>query len=161
MNMKEIKIYSVEVFNLNTTAMYCGKPVPKGCLGIKISRRPEFIYQRIGNHFVAHDSGIVHHYTYSPGTKEGFAGREITIPVSGVGKVFRDKGVTRMTFKGSLWNSADGAKAAKDLLGEEIYSIGIAAPRDRGYASAMITKSFLDRLSRVVVIGQAEQSPLI
>ena len=157
----EIKIYAVEVFNLNSEGMFCGEPVPKGCLGVHLDRNPRFMYQQIGNCFVAHDGGLVSCYELKAGTNKGFAGRPITLPVTGQGKVFKNKGVTHKTFVGSLWDTSVATKAASDLLGEPVRRVGIRARLDKTYFSCLATRSFLNRLSRVVVLGEPEQSPLI
>lgn len=156
-----IKIYSVEVFNLNSTAMFCGEPVPKGCLGIQVSREPKFVYRRVGNFFIAEDGGFAHYYEYKPGTTKGFAGAKITLPVAGIGKVFKNKGITRVQFTGSLWDTFEARQAAERELGGPLRSIGVRTRMDGCYSALSATKGLMDRLARVVVLGSPEQSPLI
>ncbi|MCG6228756.1 hypothetical protein [Vibrio furnissii] len=160
-----MKIYSIEVFNLNTTGVFCGEPVPKGCLGVVVDKVEHSEYQCLdGDTFYSNCGGIVSVYGYIPGSTEGFAGRKIILPVREQSKVFKNKtGITRKVFNGSLWSSYQANQKVAKHLGTKLFSIGVreAGDRCKVYCAHEATQEFIDRISKVVVIGDAQQSPLI
>lgn len=160
-----MKIFSVEVFNLNTTGKYSGEPIPKGCLGVKVDKYKFDAYHDIGNGVLfAECEGLLSVFHHLPGTKDGFAGRLITLPVIENSIISsRIKARRVKTFKGSLWDSADACRAVAQHLGCKLFSIGVrqSADRDNLYCSVMATDSFMQRLEKVVVLGAPQQSPLI
>ncbi len=58
-----MKIHSIEIFNLNTTGVFYGQPVPKGCIGVVVDSVEFNEYRDIGcNVFIAECNGLVHCY---------------------------------------------------------------------------------------------------
>ncbi|EGR4294215.1 hypothetical protein DDN98_10540 [Vibrio cholerae] len=160
-----MKIFSIEVFNLNTTGVFCGEPIPKGCLGVVVDKIEHREYQCLdGDTFYSNCEGIISVYRYVPGSTGGFGGRTIILPVREQSKVFKNKtGITRKIFKGSLWSSYQANEKVAKHLGTKIFSIGARELGDscRVYCSYEATQEFIDRISKVVVIGEAQHSPLI
>lgn len=158
-------IYSAEVFNLGTTAKFSNSPVPKGCLGVTVDSYRFDTFHELGRGIFFSDcGGLVNVYKHSPGTKDGFAGRRIVLPVVEPSVMFpRIKAVRRRVFDGSLWSSWEADLQVAKHLGTSLTSIGV---RDlsggyRSYCSALATTEFLNRLAKVVVLGEPQQSPLI
>lgn len=158
-------IYSVEVFNLGTSAMHPGQPVPKGCLGVVVDKCNFDIYYELpGGVFYSECDGLLSIFKHSPGTKDGFGGREITLPIMEPSVTFPRKKARRiMVFQGSLWSSASASSAVEKHLGTTITSIGVRESNDRYkvYSSARATREFMERISRVVILGEPESSPLL
>lgn len=160
----KLPIYSVEVFNLNTNGVFCGQPVPKGCLGIKTGNIKHKPYKQVGNVFYSESSGIVSAYEHKEGTTNGFAGRKITLLVEEPSKLFRNKKViVSKEFNGSLWDTADAWRTAEKDLDTELFRVGIREKKENLnlYTSYHVTKEFMDRLSNIVVLGEPKQSPLV
>lgn len=160
-----MKIISIEVFNLNTTGCHVCQPVPKGCLGVVVDRYKFDLYQELpGGVYFSECGGLVNIYKHSPGTKDGFAGRTIALAVMEPSVISKNIMARRIrVFKGSLWDSHLADKAVSKHLGTTLRSIGVRDLSDRYkvYCSAKATEHFMSRISKVVVLGEAEQSPLL
>ncbi|BEH73352.1 hypothetical protein [Edwardsiella tarda] len=160
-----MKILSIEVFNLSGIGEFTGQPVPKGCLGVVVDQLKFDMYNELnGNIFYSECGGIVSVYKHVPGTKEGFAGRTIILPVMENSVISNKIKARRLkVFKGSLWKSFDAEMAVAKHLGTNIREIGIrqASDRYRVYCACMATEEFLKRISRVVVLGKPESSPTL
>lgn len=149
-----MKIYAIEINNLSSDGMFCGQAVPRGCLNIVVDKIPEMIYQKTGNTYWAHSDGLVSAFQHSPGTTGGFADREITLPVMGLGVVFKSKGVTKVKFKGDLWDSGDASRTVMKELNCTIRSIGVKSGNDRGcYSSFQATSHLIEEIGKHVVLG--------
>lgn len=160
-----MKIYSIEIFNLGTTAMHPAQPVPKGCLGVIVDKYKFDIYHELpGGVFYSECDGLLSIYKHLPGTSDGFGGRKIALPVIESSVIYPKKIARRVRlFKGSLWSSAEAGRIVEKHLGTTITSIGVRACNDRYqvYSAVSATKEFMDRISRVVVLGEPECSPLL
>lgn len=160
-----MKIYSIEVFNLGGTGMHCAQPVPKGCLGVMVDNCKFDIYHELpGGVFYSECDGLLSIYKNLPGTSDGFAGREIALPVIEP-SVISPRIIARRVriFKGSLWSSAEAVRIVAKHLSTTITNIGVREcnARYQVYSAVSATKEFMDRISRVVVLGEPESSPLL
>lgn len=72
--------------------------------------KPEFKYERVDNFFFAHDGPVFNSYHYSPGTKDGFAGGQVKLPMA--------DGSLGVPESGSMWSSGQAACAHYFGLGE-------------------------------------------
>lgn len=160
-----MKIISIEVFNLNSTGCHAGQPVPKGCLGVVVDRYKFDLYQELpGGVYFSECGGLVNIYKHSPGTKDGFAGRTIALAVMEPSVISKKIMARRIRiFEGSLWDSHLADKAVALHLGTTLRSIGVRdlASRYQVYCSAKATEHFMNRLSKLVILGNAESSPLL
>lgn len=153
------KIFAIEINNL-TPGIWCGQPIPKGCLNVRVDHMPMFTeYKQVGNVIWAETEDFVSCYMYEAGSTRGFAGRSITLPITGIGKVFKNKGVTRVTYKGSLWDSAEAVRTVEKLIGQRIWHIGVRTGISGCYSAIYAKQSFLDRMAKCIVFGTPEQSP--
>jgi len=160
-----MKIYSIEIFNLNNTGTFAGQPVPKGCLGVVVDKISFDLYQQLpGGVFFSECDGILSIYKHSPGAIEGLSGREVIIPVAEPSLISSKIMARRLrVFKGSLRSSAEARLVVAKHLCTGINRIAI---RERNakydtYCAAVATDEFISRISGVVVIGDAESSPLL
>ncbi len=160
-----MQIYSIEIYNLGTTAMHSASPLPKGCLGVVVDKCKFDIYHELpGGVFYSECDGLLSIYHHVPGSTEGFGGRVMALPVMEPSVTFpRIKARRVKTFKGSLWSSAEAGRAVEKHLGTKITNIGVREHSDRlrVYYAAEATAEFLERVSRVVVLGKPECSPLL
>ena len=160
-----MKIYSIEVFNLGTEAMHCAQPIPKGCLGVVVDKYGFDLYQSLpGGVFYSECDGLLSIYKHVPGSTDGFGGRTITLPILEPSVISKNITARRMkVFKGSLWASVEAGRIVEGHLETTITSIGVRQCNDRYqvYSEVSATKEFMDRLSRVVILGQPECSPLL
>lgn len=160
-----MKIISIEVFNLNSTGCHGGQPIPKGCLGVVVDHCKFDLYQSLpGGVYFSESGGLVNIYHHSPGTTEGFAGRSIALPVMEPSVISKKIMARRIkVFKGSLWDSHEATKVVAKHLGTTLRRIGVRDLSDRYkvYSSSMATEEFMSRLSKVIVLGKAESSPLL
>lgn len=155
------KIYAIELNNLSS-GIHGGQPIPKGCLNVQIDRLPKFEFYRIhGRTLWAETEDFVSCYSHVPGSRDGFAGREIVLPVLGLGKVFSHKGVTRVSYKGSLWDSVEAVRDVQAITGQKLWSIGVRTGINGCYCSVYAKQSFLDRMAKCIVFGPPEQSPVL
>jgi len=72
-----------------------GNTVYPGSLHLLVDEIPDVIFKKIGNFFYGEKDGYVQLYEHKKGTKNGFAGRTITLDIEGVGA---------MDFVGCLWD---------------------------------------------------------
>ncbi|MBP2156907.1 hypothetical protein [Erwinia rhapontici] len=160
-----MKIISIEVFNLNSTGCHVCQPIPKGCLGVVVDRYKFDLYQELpGGVFFSECDGLLNIYKHSPGTTEGFAGRAIALAVMEPSVISKNIMARRVrVFKGSLWDSHIANKAVSEHLGTTLRSVGVRDLQDRYqvYSSAKATEQFISRLSKVIILGEAESSPLL
>ncbi|QXF35197.1 hypothetical protein CE143_20015 [Photorhabdus luminescens] len=157
-----MKIYSIEVFNLNTTGVFYGEAVPKGCLGVVVDKfKFDKYYEICDGIFVAECDGLVHCYEHKKGTAEGFAGCTIVLPVFEKSVVFNKKAIRRRVFNGSLWNTVNAKHKAQEYLNTKLFGIGIRESCYEVYSGALATETFMQRIAKVVIVGEAQQSPLI
>lgn len=160
-----MKIYSIEVFNLGSTGTHSAQPVPKGCLGVVVDEyKFELFHEIHGNVFFSECDGLLNIYKYSPGSTEGFGGRAIALQIMEPSVISSRIMARRVrVFKGSLWSSAEANRAVEEHLGTKITSIGVRAVTDRYrvYSAANATTEFINRISKVVVLGDPESSPLL
>ncbi len=140
-----IKILRIEINNIR----FAGGILKKGGLNFVTNRDPDFIYTREGNSFFAEDDGFVDGLQHDPGTTDGFAGRSFTLPVHGGGVVFPKKGITRLTFKGSLWHTMEPFTRFTRKTGKRVFSCGQRNVRSRYqvFSYCYITE---DRLREVI-----------
>ncbi|WP_421782674.1 hypothetical protein [Kiloniella litopenaei] len=113
-----VGIQFVNIADHPNTLVFPSPPPHRCSVCLEVMRPPKFVYHDLGEFLVAYDelTGFMHSYHYMRGTKDGFAGREITLPIVG-GSVFRKKGQTKKTYKGSLWTSAEGKAACEEYFG--------------------------------------------
>ena len=160
-----MKIYSIEVNNLGTTGFYPSSPVPKGCLGVVVDKYSFDIFHQLpGGVLFSECDGLLNIYKNVPGSTEGFGGRAIALPVMEESVISKKIMARRIKiFKGSLWSSAEAVRAVEAHLGTTITSIGVRGATDRYhvYSAVSATAEFLGRLSKVVIFGKAESSPLL
>lgn len=160
-----MKIYSIEVFNLGTTARHSCQPVPKGCLGVVVDKCDFDIFHELpGGVFFSECDGLLSIYKYSPGSKDGFGGRAISLAIMEPSVISKRIMARRVrTFKGTLWSSWQADQAVEKHLGTTLTSVGVRAASDRSrvYCAAKATDEFIKRISRIVVLGEPESSPLL
>ncbi len=160
-----MKIYSIEIFNLNSTGCHSGQPIPKGCLGVVVDRCDFKIFHELpGGIFYSNCEGLLNIYKNVPGSKDGFAGRSISLAVMEPSIISKKIMARRVkTFKGSLWSSWEADQDVAKYLGTNLTSIGVKASNDkyRTYCSVRATDEFINRLASVVVLGKPESSPLL
>ncbi len=160
-----MKIIRIEVFNLNSTGCWIGQPVPKGCLGVTVDRYKFNLYQELpGGIYFAECDGLLSIYQHVRGSTKGFAGRTIALPVMEPSVISKNIMARRVRiFKGSLWDSYKADQAVAEHLGTTIRSIGVRDSQDmfNVYCAVKATSAFINRLSAVVVLGEAKQSPLL
>lgn len=160
-----MKIYSVEIFNLGTTAMHPCQPVPKGCLGVVVDKCQFDIFHELpGGVFYSECDGLLSIYKHLPGSRDGFAGRAISLAVMEPSIISKRIMARRVrVFKGSLWSSAEANRVVAKHLGTSLTSIGVkdSGSRYQVYSAATATDEFISRISRVVVLGEPECSPLL
>lgn len=131
-------IFGIRVLNISKYFNSVGSgPYPgRCCFWLEMQTAPKFE----GYHFldekylVSYDkkTGAITSFEYIRGTKDGFAGRTITLPVYGFGKVFKNKGITKIPFKGSLWISAAASQAAADFFKTETCSVAYTEWNKKG-----------------------------
>lgn len=160
-----MKIYSVEVFNLGTTGCFSGQPVPKGCVGVVVDKCEFKTYHELpGGVFYSECNGLLNIYRHVKGSTDGFAGRTIYLPVMEPCLISKKKQARRVrAFKGSLWDSYEADNIVAKHLGTDLVGISFRAVNSRyqTYSSAKATADFMDRLSKVIILGKPESSPLI
>lgn len=160
-----MQIYSVEVFNLGSTGAFSDSPVPKGCLGVVVDRYRFEAYQELkGGVLFSECDGLVNAYKHVPGSRDGFGGRRIVLPVVEASVMFpKKKAIRRRVFQGSLWSSWEANCKVAEHLGTELRSIGVreSSSQYRVYIAALATTEFLNRLAKVVVFGESKSSPLL
>lgn len=143
-------ITSITFFNIaryvNTTVSSTQYPHRSG-IGFGLISTPKFIFHKVGNDFVAYDekTGFACAYTHKPKSSGGFANREITLKVYG-GKVFKNKGVSKITFKGDLWGTSSAYETAEEFFGIKLEPVSYMQQyaRIRVYTFGYINKEVLD-----------------
>jgi hypothetical protein len=143
-------IYGIRINNIQRTrnAHVYSSPAPHRCTFIlKVRHEPKFIYHDLGRFLVAHDenTGFVGSYEYKRGTTDGFAGREIRLPIIGGGVVFPKLGRSFKSYKGSLWDTVGAKRAAEELFGFKTVSVAylpINSRYDVGLACEMHERIF-------------------
>ena len=159
-NVSGIKIYNI----MRTFNSWIGGPYPhRCCVGFEMRRVPTFKeYHFLENKYlVAKDNstGCVSAYKYNKGTTEGFAGREIVLPVLGRGIVFKNKGVTKVHFKGSLWDSCDAWQKAADFFDIEVVNSSYRHVNERGcHISIYVDKRVFDLVFKMAGISMVGPS---
>lgn len=154
-----IRIYSIVINNLGSN-FGGGNPLAKGSLNVITDRDPSFIYERIGNFFMAQEDGFVHCYQYVPGSKDGFGGREICLRVRG-GTVFKKLGYHAEKFKGSLWDTAAAYRAFEERFHTKLYHAAQAS--DAGYrkcpvfCSCYVTQGRFKEIAQNLILKQQEE----
>lgn len=152
-----MKIFSIEVFNLGSNGLMLGSCTPKGSLGVTVDHISFDVYERVGDAIFSKCGELIHVYGYAPGSKGGFADREIKLRIKEPSVMFPKIQATRLyTFKGDLWGSGEAERQVAKHLGTNLYNIGIKSIRDRNnscYCSAIATQKFMDVLSKAVVFG--------
>ena len=132
------------------------------CFYFEMRIIPKFeVYHFIdGKYLVSYDknTGAVNCYEYERGSTRGFAGAEITLPIYGLGKVFKNKGTTKMTFKGSLWNTGEAYRAAANFFNTDLHSIAYTKWGDNGCGiSVLIDRKVFNM--KLKMAGIAMQGP--
>jgi len=107
---------------------WIGGPYPNRCsVYLEMAKTPNFKeYHFLKERYLVSydkDTGAVDALEYQRGSTRGFAGRTITLPVVGRGKDFKNKGTTKISFKGSVWDTADADQAAADYFGISTHSV--------------------------------------
>lgn len=132
----------------NTTVL--PSPAPHQCsVFFEVMAEPKFVYHDLGEFLVAYDemTGFMHAYHYMKGTKDGFAGAKIEVPVWG-GSVFSKKGKTKRIHQGSLWDSVAAQKACDDYFGFESVPVGCQRRfRDAAFSAAIRKDVFVQKLN--------------
>jgi NTP pyrophosphatase (non-canonical NTP hydrolase) len=143
-------IFSYEINNIQrreNSHVYSSPAPHKSCINFKVRHEPKFIYHDLGKYLVAYDekTGFVGSYEYNPRTTDGFAGREFILDVTGKGVVFPNKGITKVPYKGTLWDTAAAKKAADEFFGIKTVSVAyksISSRYDVYCAAEMDTRVF-------------------
>jgi len=91
----EMKILKSEWKPSDRGIINTGNMIYQGSLHLLVDYVPKVTFKKIGNFFYGENEGYVRLYKHEPGTKDGFAGRTITLNIEGVGE---------MDFKGCLWD---------------------------------------------------------
>lgn len=104
---------------------------------ILVDKTPEFKYEQIGAFYYAETNNFVSVYEYKPGTKNGFAGAEITLKM---------KDGTLKTFKGSLWDPWKIPENIPPFRAVEITDSIDVYERGWTFCAGKITKQLYDEL---------------
>lgn len=157
-NISGIKIYNI----MRTFNSWIGGPYPhRCCVGFEMRKEPTFKeYHFVDNKYlVAKDdsTGCINAYKYARGTTDGFAGRVIVLPVLGQGIVFKNKGVTKLRFEGSLWDSYEAWEKAGDFFNIEIVASSYRQTNHNGcHISIHIDKRVFDlvfKMAGLAMVG--------
>lgn len=95
-------------------------PYPHKCsVYVEVMKEPKFTYHLTENYLVAYDeeTGFMNSFEIKKGTRDGFGGHKFVLPVHGQGVVFKNKGITRMTFEGCLWDSEAAKQTCYSFFG--------------------------------------------
>lgn len=149
-----MKIYEIVIDNFSNGTML-GSPLPRGCLNITVDQIPKFIYRQAGNTFYAEADGLVQCFQYNKYDNKGFAGRAITLDVLGRGKVFKERGTTKVTFNGTLWDTYNATLVAACELNTNLYQIGVRDQRAGYFCSFYCTQELMNKLAQHVIFGKA------
>lgn len=155
-----MKIFSIEVFNLASNGLVLGSCVPKGSLGVTVDHISFDVYERVGDAIFSKCGELIHVYGYAPGSKGGFADREIKLRIKEPSVIFPKIQATRLhTFKGDLWCSGEAERQVAKHLGTNLYDIGVKKIGDRNscYRSVKATSKFMDVVGKAVVLGSHYQ----
>ena len=155
-----MKIFSIEVFNLACNGLMLGSCTPKGSLGVTVDDYKFEVYERLGCAIFSTSNGLVHVYGHAPGSKGGFADREIKLRIKEPSVMFPKVQATRLhKFKGDLWCSGEAEMQVAKHLGTDLYGIGVKRIGDRNscYGSVKATAKFMDVVGKAVVLGSPYQ----
>ena len=155
-----MKIFSIEVFNLACNGLMLGSCTPKGSLGVTVDDYKFEVYERVGNAIFSRFGELIHVYGHAPGSKGGFADREIKLRIKEPSVMFPKIQATRLhKFKGDLWCSGEAERQVAKHLGTDLYDIGVKRIRDRNscYLAIKATRQFMEVVSKVVIIGAPVQ----
>lgn len=155
-----MKIFSIEIVNLNCTGIMLGSVTPKGNIGVVVDDFSFSVYERTGCAIFSTCNGLVHVYQHAPGTKGGFGGSKIQLRIKEPSVMFPKIQATRLhTFHGDLWDGWEADKKVSEHLGTNLFNIGVKKLRDRNscYRSVKATSKFMDVVGKAVVLGSPYQ----
>nr|WP_218955866.1 hypothetical protein [Acinetobacter sp. YH12064] len=137
-----------------------GSCTPKGSLGVTVDDYKFEVYERVGNAIFSRFGELIHVYGHAPGSKGGFADREIKLRIKEPSVMFPKIQATRLhKFKGDLWCSGKAERQVAKHLGTDLYDIGVKRIGDRisCYSAIKATRQFMEVVSKVVIIGAPVQ----
>jgi len=139
-------VFNNIVRNKNST-LCGGIGIRRSGLCINVISKPKFVYHEVKGCLVAYDekTGFLHYFQNKPYDNKGFGGRAIELNIKG-GKVFKKLGITKKTFNGTLWDTANARKVCEEYFNIEAQRVGIRQQHDRlqVFSSVLINKKVMD-----------------
>lgn len=155
-----MKIFSIEILNLNSTGLMLGSVTPKGNIGVVLDDFSFDVYERIGCAIYSTCNGLVRIYQHAPGTKDGFGGSKIQLRIKEPSVIFPKIQATRLhTFCGDLWDGSGADKIVSEHLNTDLFGIAVKRVKDRNscYMSVKATSKFMSTIGKAIVLGAPSQ----
>lgn len=153
-------IVSLNFYNIVTSknSSFAHNFLPRCCIGLELIKLPEFIYEIVDNNIIAYDenTGFIKAFKLKQGSKGGFANRDIILPIKG-GKVFSKLGITKIKFKGNIWDDYSAYEFAKKYYKiKETIPIGYKQRFSKIdiYTAAQLNKELIKTKMEIIGIGE-------
>lgn len=133
-----MKVFSIVINNLSN-GIHCGEVIKQGTLGLVVdSINKNRVYKRYGDVLVSNTDGVWSGYTINNNDRSGFGGRETTLSICGESPVFKNKGVIKKTFKGTLWDTAKDKRKCIQLAGCELVNVSLKLSNDQVFCGGYL-----------------------